>query len=358
MIAMIVVIIAGGSGTRLWPLSTVNYPKHLLKLTNDRSLLQNTYDRIKSVASDVLVVTEKSHAKHVYQQLPQLPRKNILVEPARRGTASCFVLALSEIKRRNLTDQAVFFLWADHLIHNHQGFITAARQAAVLAEAEGKLIFMGVEPSYPSTGFGYMQKGKKIRSNFKNVYELKQFVEKPNRTAARHYFKSKDYLWNTGYLLGTLETFETELQQHAPRLWNDYQALISANPLRRKRVYAEFVSEAIDTALSEHVPDALVVPGSFDWVDVGSFHDLHGVSRQDNDGNFIEGESVALENVSNSYVRNEQDLPVAVIGLDNVAVIVTDNGFLVTNKTHAQKVGELSKRLQARAKEAKWFEKL
>jgi mannose-1-phosphate guanylyltransferase/mannose-6-phosphate isomerase len=119
----------------------------------------------------------------------------------------------------------------------------------------------------------------------------------------------------------------------------------------------DFVSEPIDTALSEHVPDALVVPGEFDWVDVGSFHDLHGVSKQDKGGNHISGENVELENVTDSYVRNDAGIPVAVIGLDNVAVIATENGILVTNKTHAQKVGDISKKLQAK-EGLKWYEKL
>lgn len=354
---MIVVIIAGGSGTRLWPLSTKDYPKHLLKLTGDHSLLQNTYDRIKNIAEAVFVVTEKSHARHVYQQLPKLPRRNILVEPARRGTASCLIWALSEINRRHFKRQAIFFLWADHLVRSQSGFVKAAKAAAQLAEAHNKLVFMGVKPTYAATGFGYMQKGKK-QAKDKKTYDLKQFVEKPNRATAQRYLNSGDYLWNTGYLLGTVETFERELTQHAPRLWNDYLSLRDSNLFWRKRIYRDFVSEAIDTALSEHIPDALVVEGVFDWADVGSFHDLHGVSIQDKAGNYIEGEGVALENVTNSYVRNEQNQPVAVIGLNDVAVIATKNGFLVTNKKHAQKVGELSKRLQSDKQWTKWLEKL
>ncbi|PJE65000.1 hypothetical protein COU91_04065, partial [Candidatus Saccharibacteria bacterium CG10_big_fil_rev_8_21_14_0_10_47_8] len=342
-----VIIIAGGSGTRLWPLSTHNYPKHLLTLIGNRSLVQSTYDRVKNLSDDIFVITEKSHSKYVNQQLPELPRRRILAEPARRGTASCFVLALSEIKRRRFTNQAVFFLWADHLISDTRAFKQAAKQAAELAEAEKKLVFTGVEPTYPATGFGYIQKGKRIKSKFKHVHELKQFVEKPDKVTAELYVKSGKYLWNTGYLTGTVETFERELKEHSPRLWNDYQNLYSTLlPMNRRKLYMNFVSEPIDTALSEHVPDGLVMPGNFDWADVGSFHDLHGVSVQDKTGNHISGENIELENVTDSYVRNETEQPVAVIGLDNVAVIATENGVLVTNKTYAQKVGDISKRLQ------------
>jgi mannose-1-phosphate guanylyltransferase len=354
---VIIVIIAGGSGTRLWPLSTTDYPKHLLSLTNDKSLLQNTYERVKDLADHIFVIPEKSHSKYVNQQLPELPRRNILVEPARRGTASCMVLALSEIKRRKLDDQAIFFLWADHLVQNRQAFAACARKAAKLAEKEQKLVFVGVEPKHPSTGFGYMQKGKR---KDKDVHELKQFVEKPDLKTAKHYLKSGQYLWNTGYLMGTIESFKRELREHAPRLWNDYQNLSSALlPTSRKRIYLEFVSESIEYALSEHIPDALVVSGGFDWADVGSFHDLHDVSKQDKGGNHISGEQIELESVTDSYVRNETDTPVAVIGVDNVAVIATENGILVTNKAQAQKVGDISKRLQQEGKRGfKWLEKL
>jgi mannose-1-phosphate guanylyltransferase len=355
IVRMIIVIIAGGSGTRLWPLSTADYPKHLLKLTNDKSLLQNTVERVKALSSDVFVITEKSHSKYVIDQLPELSRKNFLIEPARRGTASCVILALNEIKRRKLANQAILFLWADHLIRDKKKFAAAMKKAASMAEREGKLVFLGVEPTHPSTGFGYMQKGKKLGDGF----ELKQFVEKPDKKKATQYLKSKKYLWNTGYLMGTLTTFEKEIREHSPRLWNDYQALLHTMlPMNRRKLYLDFVPEALEYALSEHVPDALVVPGSFDWADVGSFLDLHTVSDQDEHGNHINGENIELASVKDSYVRNEGNIPVAVIGLKDVAVIATDNGILVTNKKDAQKVGEISKKLQKEKKGLKWLDKL
>src|SRR5579862_295215 len=352
---VIVVIIAGGSGTRLWPLSTHDYPKHLLKLTNDRSLLQNTYDRVKDLSDEIFVITEKSHAKFVIEQLPYLARKNFLIEPARRGTASCFVLALSEIKRRKYKNQAILFLWADHLVTDTKGFRETAKKVAGLAEAENKLVFTGVKPTYAATGLGYIQMGKKNAA----AYELKQFVEKPDRKTAEKYLKNGKYLWNTGYLTGTIEAFERELREHAPRLWNGYLDLLETRlPMNRKKIYLDFVSEPIDTALSEHVPDGLAVAGEFEWADVGSFRDLHVVSKQDKAGNHISGDNVELENVTGSYVRNESEIPVAVIGVDNVAVIATENGILVTKKSDAQKVGDISKRLQKEKKAFRWLEKL
>ena len=346
---MIVVIIAGGSGTRLWPLSTHTYPKHLLRLTNEKSLLQNTFSRVNKLtdAENIFVVSEASHSDHVIDQLSDIPKENILIEPARRGTASCFLLALNTIKERGLDDQAIFFLWSDHIVRDQRGFVTTAGQAGELAEKTGKIVFIGIEPTYPSTGLGYMEKGDRLQNGFKNAFELKQFVEKPNKKTADDYFRSGNYLWNTGYLIATRSTLEREIKEKNEQLWENYESLQESKDT--KETYLGFESEAIDMALSEHVDDGLVVPATFDWLDIGSFHDLHGVSEQDEAGNYQFGDEIELEKVSNSYVRNEQDLPVAVIGLDNVAVVATKHGILVTNKTYAQKVGEISKKFKGRS---------
>lgn len=342
---MIVVIIAGGSGTRLWPLSTHHTPKHLLRLTNDRSLLQNTYDRVKQLSENIIVVPEASHVDQVYEQLPEISKDNILIEPARRGTASCIILALSKIKKMGLANQAILFLWGDHLIRDSVEFGRVTKHVADLAQTTEKLVFLGVEPTYPSTGLGYIHKGKPLSNGYKNAYELQQFTEKPDKEKAEHFFETGEYLWNTGYLTGTLQTFEREIKEHNQKLWGYYQQLLETND--PKEIYLEFESEPIDTALSEHISDALVVPGTFDWIDIGSFSDLHGVSHQNEKGNHIKGSNVMIEHTTNSYIQNHKDLPVAVVGLDNVVVVVNDNGILVANKNYAQAVGDVAKKIQS-----------
>src|SRR5579884_1438355 len=322
---MIVVIIAGGSGTRLWPLSTPDYPKHLLRLTNENSLIQNTYRRVSKLAKPdhIFVISEASHVHHVVEQLSEFNavKKNILAEPARRGTASCFLLALNEIKKRGLEDQAIFFLWADHVIRDWRGFVSTATQAATLTESTQKIVFIGIEPANASTGLGYMEKGERLSNGYKHAFELKQFVEKPDRKTARQYFQSGNYLWNTGYLVATVSTLEREIKRNSPKLWKEYQALLkSKDPIK---TYLGFDNLVIDKALSEHVEDGLVVPGTFDWLDIGSFNDLHGATDQDDAGNYVNGDKIETEQVTNSYIRNDHDLPVAVIGLDNIAVIAT-----------------------------------
>jgi mannose-1-phosphate guanylyltransferase len=344
---MIVVIIAGGSGTRLWPLSTPDFPKHLLSLTNDKSLLQNTYDRVRALtpADHIFVVSEASHAHHVMQQLPEVPEANILVEPGRRGTASCFLFAMRAIRQSGLEDQAIFFLWSDHVIRDKVGFTGTATLAAELAEKQQKLVFVGVEPTYPSTGLGYMEKGDRLPNGFKNTFELVKFVEKPDYKTAVKYLRSGDYLWNTGYLIATRATLEREIEANAPAMWNDYQALLQAEDFGK--VYLGFESTAIDTALSEHVTDALVVPGAFDWLDVGSFGDLHDANESDELGNHLRGGDIYEDEVQNAYIRNEEDKPVVVIGLDNIVVINSPNGLLVARKDLSQKVKDAVKRMES-----------
>ncbi len=342
---MITVIIAGGSGTRLWPLSTHNYPKHLLQLTNDKSLLQNTVERVLGITSadKIFVIPETSHAEHVYGQLTGIDKKNILVEPGRRGTASCFLLGLTEIKRRKLEHEPILFMWADHMVRDSAGFAASMLKAGDIAEAEQKLVFIGVEPSYPSTGLGYLERDGVVK-NWQGAYHLMSFKEKPDKRTAQKYLVNGNYLWNTGYLIGTCVAFEQAMKEKSPRLWKDYESLqASKSP---SKTYLEFKPEAIDTALSEHITDGIVVPGTFDWSDIGSFKDLHEISAQDDNSNHIYGGGIELENTSNSFVRNDTDTPVAVIGLDNVVVVNTPNGLLVTNKNYAQKVGDVAKRLQ------------
>lgn len=343
---MIVVIIAGGSGTRLWPLSTHSYPKHLLKLTNEKSLLQNTFARVAKITSleNIFVIPEASHVEHVYDQLGELKKDNVLVEPGRRGTASCVIYALSEIKKRALPDEPILFLWADHLIEDNDSFAATILKADEVAETEQKLVFVGVVPTYPAICFGYLERGGAIR-NWQDVYKLAKFKEKPDQKTAEKYLASGRYSWNTGYLVGTIDVFEREIKTYSKRLWNDYQKLLGINEI--KDVYLGFESEPIDTALSEKVEDAVVIQGSFDWMDVGSFNDLHDVCAKDSDGNHSCGEGVILESTTNSFVRNDTDTPVAVVGLDNVVVVNSPNGVLVVSKNCAQKVGDVAKKIQS-----------
>lgn len=344
---MIVVIIAGGSGTRLWPLSTPDYPKHLLKLTNEKSLLQNTFERVKQLTSvdRILVVSEASHADHVIDQLPEVPRENIIIEPGRRGTASCFLLAMQAIKKRGFEDQATFFHWADHVIRDQAGFCTTANLAGELAEKKQQMVYVGIEPTYPSTGLGYMEKGERLENGYKTAYKLERFVEKPDHKTAVEYFDSGRFLWNTGYLMTTMSTLEREIQEHNQALWGSYQKLLESSDV--DQTYLSFENKVIEYELAEKVKDALVVSCTFDWLDVGSFADLYDANGSDEQGNHLRGGKIYEDEVENAYLRNEEEKPVVVIGLDNVVVVNTPNGVLVARKDLSQKVKDAVKRMES-----------
>lgn len=341
---MITVIIAGGSGTRLWPLSTPDYPKHLLALNGAGSLLQNTYKRAARLSKKVYIITEASHAHHVKEQLPELSDEYFIIEPARRGTASCIVAGLDRIARDNGTDEPIAFMAADHYIRDVDGFTHSFKVADEVSKREGRIVLVGAEPNYAATGLGYIEKGK-LFDEKAFVFDVKAFKEKPTFSVAKDYVKSGNYLWNCGYFVASVDAFLKAMKRHAPDLHQEYQALkTSKDEATYKETYLGFENIAIDYALIEKVDNLLVVPAAFDWMDLGSFGDLHNAVVSDENGNHTSGERVELEDVANSYIRNDEGRPVAVIGLDNVAVINTPQGVLVTRKDLAQKVGDISKR--------------
>jgi mannose-1-phosphate guanylyltransferase/mannose-6-phosphate isomerase len=344
---MLSVIIAGGSGTRLWPLSTPDYPKHLLKLTGSRSLVCYAYERAKSISSTVLVLTEEGHADHVKKALDELPEDAFIIEPARRGTASCIVAALAQIKKRGLdSNEPIAFLPADHYVRDTAGFARSFKLAESLAKSENRIVLVGVEPNYPATGFGYIQKNG-LFDDKGSVFEVHSFKEKPEYAVANKYFKSGDYLWNCGYFVGTLSTFLDAMKAHTPALLKNYESLINAKDNGAfQKEYLGFENNSIDYALIEKVDNLLVVQAAFDWMDLGSYTDLHKAVDSDEVGNHIHGDTVELHNVENSFVQNHEEKPVAVIGLDNVVVVNTKDGILVARKDLAQHVGDVSKRFK------------
>lgn len=345
MVTMISVIIAGGSGTRLWPLSTPDYPKHLLKVNGDtNSLLQNTYQRAKKISSAIYIVTEIGHAHHIKEQLPDLPAEAFIIEPARRGTASCIVAALAHVAERHDKDEPIAVLAADHFIRDIDGFAHSFKVAADASNKEGRIVLVGVEPDYPATGFGYIQKGD-VFDDKTFVFNVHSFKEKPDFATARKYLKSGNYLWNCGYFVGSIDTFKKSMKKYAAGLARDYEALTAAKtPEEYEKVYLGFENTSIDYALIEHMDNLLVVPAAFDWMDLGSYGDLHKAVVNDEKGNYASGNKLELEGVENSFIQNYEDKPVAVIGLDNVVVVNTPKGLVVARKDLSQQVGEVSKR--------------
>lgn len=347
---MIVVIIAGGSGTRLWPLSTPDYPKHLLTIVGDRSLLQNTFERAKQITSvdKIYISTEASHSDHVITQLPELSEDQIIIEPARRDTMPCILNALQFISTRHDHSEAIASIHADSHIRDVTGFARGIKHAGEVAEKYHRITLLGMEPTQPDTKYGYIHKGEVCDSD-DYVYDIASFKEKPVYDIAKDYFESGEYFWNMGYFVAPFSVFESKIRQHAEKSWSEQLDKLQAATTQSERddIYLEFSKEAIDTALMEKVPDLLVMPGAFDWMDVGSFDDVHRVSLQDPEGNAIKGENIHLLESEQVYVRNDDpSKPVAVIGVDNVVVVNTEHGILVMRTDLSQKVKEIASKLQ------------
>ncbi len=345
---MITVIIAGGSGTRLWPLSTSDKPKQLLSLTSEKSMVQNTYERAKGLGGEVYVVPDISHADALKAQLPELDEDHFVVEPGRRGTANCIVAALSHVAKRHDHDEPIAFIHADHHVRDSSGFAYCFEDAARASTEKGEIVLIGIEPTYPATGFGYIERNGEVEG-LEGVYRVDSFKEKPDFDTAQRYMASGNYLWNCGYFVGSVNTFLRALERFAPELKNNFDTLsVIDNPEEYKEKYLSFENEVIDIALIEKADTLLVVPAAFDWMDVGSFKDLHDANESDQNNNYIHGENIHTIELENAYVRNEDpDKNIALIGLDNVVVVNTKDGLLVARKDLSHRVGEIAKKIQS-----------
>lgn len=347
---MITVIIAGGSGTRLWPLSTPSQPKQLLALTGQRTMVQQAYDRAAKLGDTVYVVTEASHSDDLRAQLSELPDDAFLIEPGRRGTAHCIALALDYISRRHDRAEPVAFIHADHNVRDVEGFARSFTTAARTSVANNEIVLIGIEPTFPSTGFGYIERDG-VQDEAAGVYNVESFKEKPDYDTALEYVASGKYLWNCGYFVGSVDTFLGEMERSAPQLKANYDTLAAIADFGGdiyNQAYLALDNQVIDVALIEKADKLAVVSASFDWMDIGNFKDLHDVVPKDEAGNYVKGENVHTIDVESAYIRNEEPgKPVAVIGLDNVVVVNTPDGILVARKDVAAKCGDVAKKLQA-----------
>lgn len=279
-------------------------------------------------------------------QLPELTEDNFVVEPGRRGTASCIVAALAHVVKRHGEDTPIAFVHADHHIRDTEGFTHSFHVAAKFAAENSRITLIGIEPTHPATGFGYIEKGEVIEEG--QLWRVAQFKEKPNLETAQQFVVSGKFVWNCGYFVGTGKSFLSEFREHNPQRVADYEALIAATtPEEYEAVYLKSENDAIDYALMERTNNLQVIPASFDWRDVGNFNDVHEANQLDEANNFRMGENIHDIDIENSYIRNEDSSKhIAVIGLDNIVVINTKDGILVARKDVSHLVGDIAKKIQ------------
>lgn len=332
------VVPAGGAGTRLWPLSRSTSPKFLHDLTGaGRTLLQQTWDRLEPVVGDrVLVVTGVAHQDAVRRQLPGLAATRVVAEPAPRDSMAAIGLAAAMVERED-PDALIGSFAADHVIEDPDAFASCVREAADVA-ATGLLVTIGIEPTQPATGFGYIHAGAAL-AGFPSARAVTEFVEKPSSERATAYVESGEYRWNAGMFVCRASVLLDLLAENHPDLAAGLRE-IAAAPERLEEVWEGLQKIAIDHAVAEPAGAAgrvAVVPGDFGWVDVGDFAALGELLPDRGDGLRVLGEGAVLASDASGLVV-PHDRTIAVLGLHDVVVVDTGDALLVTTTAHAQQV--------------------
>jgi len=344
-VSICAVIMAGGSGTRLWPLSRAAHPKQFLRLHGEGSMLQETLKRLSGldIQSSTTICNEE-HRFFVAEQLREIDKLgSIILEPVGRNTAPAIALAALTVE----DDPLLLVLAADHVIQDQAAFNAAVMRAMPLAEA-GKLVTFGIVPTQPHTGYGYIKRGKDIGEGF----EVDAFVEKPSSEVAQDYLSSGDYYWNSGMFLFRASNYLEELKKFRPDILEQCKASVmevktDLDFLRvDKDMFESCAAESVDYAVMEKTSRAVVVPMDVGWSDIGSWSSLWDISQKDDDGNSAHGD-VILHNTYNSYVKTDRKL-VAVIGVNDLIIVSTKDALMVAHKDSVQDVKIITELLKTR----------
>jgi len=357
---LIPVILSGGAGTRLWPVSRRAHPKPFMELSDGQSLAEKTLLRARSVAPDspVLTVTSRDYyfyTRDLYERLGiESGQAPFLLEPAGRNTAPAIGLAALKVRALYGEDAVMLVMPADHLVNDMAAFHEAVAAARELA-GQGRLVTFGMHPTHPETGFGYLRQGAPVGPGF----EVAAFVEKPDLATAEHYLDAGDYHWNSGMFCFTAAALLDALERHAPAVSAAIDKVFAgldpaANPIELPaEPFADCPSISIDYAVMEQAENCAMVVADFGWSDIGSWKAISELYESDAAGNRIRGKAVLVD-TRNSFVQSEDRL-VAVVGLDNVVIVDTGDAVLVADRDQAQGVGQVVSQLKALEDESAIF---
>ena len=343
---MFAVIMAGGLGTRFWPKSREKHPKQLLNIYGKKTLIQNTVDRLRPLVPDerLFVVSTQSQLKEIKNQLPFIPTKNYIIEPRGKNTAPCIGLSALFLERLD-PESVMVVLPADHLIANNRLFHKTIKVATKIAAERENLVTIGIKPSYPATGYGYVQFNEKLENvNGVQLLKVKTFAEKPNLETARRFIKSGDFLWNSGIFIWKTQTILREIEENIPHLYDGLLEIKKAlgTPAQDKtieRVYCQIKSISIDYGVMEHAKDVAVLKGEFEWNDLGTWDEVYKLHKKSKDENVLLGPHIVKD--SKGCFIDAPNKCVAVVGLDNIMVVETDDAILICPRDRAQDVRDV-----------------
>lgn len=348
------VIMAGGGGTRLWPVSRREKPKQLLSLLGKETLFQSTVARLERLfpPERILIVTVAELAREMQEQVPSIPAENYLIEPAPRGTASVVGLAAAVLEKRD--PQAVMAIQtSDHYIRNHDLFHFLIRTAFDVAQ-KNYLVTLGITPTFPSTGYGYIQQGESLDGDYKYpVYRVKRFKEKPDQDTAQQLLRSGDHSWNSGMFVWRADAILAEIEKQMPDLFKAVREISAAwDTVKQDEVLQEhwhnLKSETIDYGIMEKAQQVAVLPaGGLGWSDVGSWNSLFEVLLPDMNGNVAAGaQHLALDTHNTLVYSGDDQRLVVTIGLDDMVVVDAGDVLMICKTDQSQKVREVVEHLK------------
>jgi len=338
-------IMAGGRGERFWPKSRKQTPKQFLCLTDpEKTMIQSTVERILPLvaAEDIFIATNRDYKALVREQLPEIPEENILCEPMARNTAPCIGWGATAI-RKKYGEAVMLVLPSDHMITQPELFRNILRKAVNIAETTDALVTLGIAPTGPDTGYGYIQYTSGTMEKYADAFRVKRFVEKPDLETAKTYVKSGEYLWNSGMFIWKTSAILRETEELLPENYALLTQMEEAmgTPEEEKRIeelFGKMKAISIDYGVMEQAKDVYVLPSSFGWDDVGSWLAVERMSTADTEGNVIRGDAVTVS--SRRCIVQGGDRLIAAVGLEDIIIVDTKDALLVCSKDHA---GEIRK---------------
>lgn len=338
------IILAGGSGSRLWPLSRDMYPKQLLSLDNENSLLQQTFLRLRkfSSAENIATVTNIKHFQDIKLQLNSIDSNNLVIaEPLGKNTAPAIACTLEYfMQKNNNDDDIVLIVPSDHLINNTAAFVETVRKGEKLAQA-GYIVTFGIKPTYPETGYGYI----KTAQSFDVGFKVEKFVEKPDLVTAQEYLNSGNFYWNAGIFMAKISTLLNEFAKYEPEIFAPLKNLDFSNSTKIDySIYESMPSISIDYAIMEKSDKIALIELESDWNDLGSWQSLYEIKPKDENGNVLTGK-VVVNDVKNSFIYSQKEL-VAVSGLEDVVIVETEDAIMACRMSDSQSVKKLYEKLK------------